>query len=514
MAGSKNSPKRQPPAEQASLDLVPHNGESSASPDIGAEPQQSRRRAGEAALARADRFISELGPDSGYARKPVEAIVIRPIEGRLTTQARRWYNVLLRNAQVNPPQPGQRVRMPLSSFYKDARQEGIGNEYLSEVLNVLVTTPIEWGDSPKALQGKRYKWSTATLLSFASIAKGSTGKAELVYDFDPEVKALMLQPEVYAKVALEVVAKMSSHAALFLYELGSRYYSPKSELSSKELPWKDWVVPMTGSSKVNVDKLLYKTFARDTLKPALLEVNNDLLDLPFTISAETRMIGRKVEKLRFTVQPKRSAATPTLGTSEGIQLEVEHLSLIGRLIAMGVPQADAMRMYESFGHERVRAAIESVERRKATDPIDNPVSYFRKVLKTAKSEEGVVDVESKMLPPAPVSTPSAAPSSINAAIAKKYQAEQRDEAVSLFEEGTDDMKEEAYARFEQEGLPGSGDAIKREWASFRKKGRAAKLSPLVKQPFFKWYVGEVQLPDDNELLLWATRRGYITYNLE
>lgn len=465
-----------------------------------------------------DSFIDDMGPDNGYTKKPVEAITIQPTEGKLTLQARRWYNVLLRHAQVNEPQAGQRIRMPLRRFLRDARQEKVNNEYMSEVLKILVSTPIEWGDSAKNLQGASYQWSVSTLLSYASITKKS-GTTELIYDFDPAVKAKMLEPEVYAKISLDVQAKMSTYAALYLYELGTRYYKPRDQLSSKERPWKEWVVAMLGNRKVSIDKLLFKTFARDTLKPALQEVNDPRLGLPWEIRAETRKVARRVEALRFTVTARQPRdKDQELGTAEGLQIEVDHLTLIGRLINLGVTQASAVKLYNEYGHETLRQGVDNFERhieRRPADspPIENIVSYLHKVLKTVKVGSDVVDVESKVVSVG-VSRASSPPGgTINAVLAKKYQEVHRKDSIALFEESTDAMKQEEYDRFESEGLAAAGNAVQREWAAFRKKGNGAKLSPLLRTPFFKWLVRDAELPNPDELEAWGRRNGFVTVNI-
>ena len=244
---------------------------------------------------------------AGSVNKPVEAVLIRPVEGRLTLLKRRFFNILLFHAQNDPSAPaqGRYFEITLARLTADAAYESRNMEHLVDVLNQLMSTVVNWGDTPKNLKGPKYRWEGAPLLAYARIEKDERGPARLLYDFHREMHAQLLNPAVYVRLSLAMNATCKTHAALALYEAARRYKTNKDGLS-KRMPWQEWVPILTGNPTIDPKLAQYKYFARDVLRPAIEEINSVQSEL--VVELLEGKAGRRVETLSF----ERRAPAPAL----------------------------------------------------------------------------------------------------------------------------------------------------------------------------------------------------------
>ncbi|VTU41587.1 Initiator Replication protein (plasmid) [Variovorax sp. PBL-H6] len=405
--------------------------------------------------------------------------------------------------------------MPLSQFVQNTRLEQVNNAYLAEVLRMLMTTTVEWGDASAKLSGPEYKWSAATLISHATIQKRVGEVPVLLYDFDPDLRQKMLRPEFYAKVALDVGPKMSTHAAHVLYELGQRYFNDGKGFQSQALPWRQWVVPLTGNADRQVEGLEYKTFMRDVLKPALRDVNDpNVPQIPFTIAIHEQRLGRRVEFIRFIVQPKRQGRSAKLGTKDGLEMPTEDLTLIARAIHLGISQHEAEGIYEKYG-PRMGAGLEAMERRKLSEPIANPANYLRKVIVAQPpSREDVLDVEVKAIGK-PLQTADTTTKNNLAVLRKRHEESLLNDAEALLNESTAQMRRAEYECFERDVLEDLKTPLQRAWREFRRKdvSSEAKLPMFLRDTFLRWYIRDKgwKALDSDDLLHWGAQRGLVEF---
>ncbi len=433
-------------------------------------------------------------------RKAVEAVLIRPKEGKVTLLCRRFFNVLLRHAQDNPVPDGEYHQMPLGKLTQDARYESRNMEYLTEVLNQMLATVVNWGDSARNLKGPKYAWSGASLLAFVRIEKDGRGPTMLYYDFHKEVRAQLLNPRVYAYVSLEMNAKMSTHPALALYELGVRYLSNKNGLTVR-MPWREWVVPLTGNPDISKD-LQYKYFARDVLKPALREVNESQDE--FELIPLVGTVRRRVETLQFAVQRKTGATAGPGGVAAHLaEVEVDELTLIGRLLNLKVPQKTAEEHLKRYGANRLKAALNELEPR--LPAIKNVGAYLKTLLENGDfpSPSDVVDVSCLPVAQGPLQE------SVAVQLQKSYRDEAKRKAYELFLEGLPAQQEELLSRFERERLEGLPQPLRKAWERFRAEWPQKPMTAFIGVPFRDWLIAAEPAPTSEQLLTWAVEQGKI-----
>lgn len=161
------------------------------------------------------------------------------------------------------------------------------------------------------------------------------------WQMDENVQSLLQRPEnLYARIDLELISKLRSGASIALYEICRRYMTNKfghaeGFTASYDLDW--WVLTLTGNPQAHPQ---YKAFKRDTLLPALDEVNN-LEGGEFTVRMEELFkpgMRRRVVGLKFHIKEKVRANAPSL----------ESTSFENRLKALNLNSKQVLKLISKY----------------------------------------------------------------------------------------------------------------------------------------------------------------------
>uniref|UniRef100_UPI0012FCFC26 replication initiation protein n=1 Tax=Azohydromonas aeria TaxID=2590212 RepID=UPI0012FCFC26 len=294
-------------------------------------------------------------PRGAMVVKPVETIALRVTKGKATLLGRRFWNCLVKYAQVNSPNADNMYEMPVALLKKLSGFDSKNMEVLATTLTELQTIAVNWGDSPKSFaQRESYRWESATLLSYASIRKQPGEGPTLVFDFHPAVRPYILKPEVYSLISLEIQRRFRTVGGLVLYEIGERYLSSPNGLSAR-LHWTEWHHILTsrgreGGARSKAPE--WKYFKRDVLDPAVREVNKE--QDKFSIDYHVAKAGRFTTDLQFVVKARRKALRAPADVEQW-QLE--------RLAQWGVSGTEGARLLERLTAADRLKVIETVERR-------------------------------------------------------------------------------------------------------------------------------------------------------
>lgn len=445
-------------------------------------PRQTQllARAEELAAARADQSVAKAN----------EAITIRPKRGKLTLLSRRIYNAFLYHAQqlgVDNPT----YTISLAELIEDARFNSNNTELLKSHIRDMQATTIEWHTS----SGGSQKWTSTQLLGTVHIHEPGRGQTcTITWTYPDPIRERLVKPAHYTRVLLEISSMMRSYAAAVLYELGLRYLTSPGGLTMREdLLW--WAAVLTGRS--DIKEVEYRDFNRFTIKKALAEL--EALCEDFRMELIEHKVGRKVEELQFRVVRKAQASL--VGMTDSTQ-NVFDLSLIERLVAIGIKRADAQDLYAVTDEGVLRAALEHVEQRMkntALEPLKSPAAYLRDALK--KQYAGSAGQGGQSPTPAALPQPGAAERIQQ--LRDEWRLHKSAQARSLFEEMPEADRAEKIAAFEAEHLPELAAPIARAWRRDQVKSRVAAST------FFRWlasslWPGEVT---DKELLEFALSRG-------
>ncbi|NRF65581.1 replication initiation protein [Aquincola sp. S2] len=429
-------------------------------------------------------------------QKANESIAIRPKKGRLTLLSRRIYNALLYHAQQQGVDERQ-YTLPLATLIGDSHFNSRNVALLKEHIREMQTTLIEWNSVGTGEQ----RWTSSQLLGTVEIAERGSGYPVIItWSYPDKVRERLLKPNRYTKILLEVGAQMRSYAAAVLFELGMQYLTSPSRLTMREdLFW--WASVLTGRS--DIEKVDYRYFKRDVLRPALAEV--DALQDDFSLELIEHREGRRIAELQFMVHRKAQSA---LGVTE--DRNPFDLVLVERLRKLGLKDEEADRLYSKTDEGLLRATLDHVEQRlrhPGLPPLAAPAAYLRDALKKgyAGATPALVAAEPAPGPAAePARSPPAAHTSVQS-IRDEWERARAKAAEDRFHAAPADRRAAWQQAFEAAQLEGLLAPLAQAW---RRDGPASRIAgPL----FFRWLARQESPaePTEGELLNFAIRRGML-----
>ena len=297
-------------------------------------------------------------------RKAHEAISIRPTSGKMTFLSRKIFNTLLYHAQRQSELTIYRI--PLSELTVGVDYDSKDTMLLRDHLRKMVETTVEWHDTKK-------RWGVGSLLSEAEIRfDGKKSYAE--WSYGPKVRQFLLDPERYTPISLEHQALFRSHAGLTLFEICSRYVTNPSGLTNRAPPeW--WFSVLTGNPNATPDTHFYRYFKRDTLTPAIAEIN---AIAKIRVELLEHKKGRKVLEIQFAIMVCAQASLDLPSPP------VIDSSLLDRITALGISKAEAEDIFAFQPEISLRATLTLVEDRVKNpklSALDSPAAFFKSALR-------------------------------------------------------------------------------------------------------------------------------------
>ena len=332
---------------------------------------------------------SPSDPDSQVLRKPVNTLAIVPKSARITSLGRKTYNVLLYEAQ-DQGMERESYRAPLERVVRGIDFDSNDHALVKKHLRAMVSTTVEW-QSPTTGEGAA--WNISGLLAHARLSK-EKGQVWVEWSYAVNLKAELLHPTVFARLKLEIISQLRSHAGIALYEICTRY---KDIGRTSRQDWRWWRPVLSGQPDSDkTARLEYRIFKRDTLKPAIAEMNA-ITDLEVELVEYKN--GRAISEIQFLIRPSLQPSLALMTPPAPADLR-----LIARARELGVPDDKADDLVEEFGENAVAAALEVLAERikKAfPEPLRNPYRYLRSVMPSelAKAERKEADAGARAMPP-------------------------------------------------------------------------------------------------------------------
>jgi hypothetical protein len=302
--------------------------------------------------------LSPADVEAEHLLKHVNAVALMPVAGgrRISLLGRRVFNVLLHRAQEVGEQDEYQARM--HEVVSDAGYNSNDTAPIRKILRELMSTTVEW-QSPT--NGEIETWDACNLLSGAGTTKDKrTGAVTIRWRYDSKVRAQLLSPDRYARLSLEAITQLSTHAAMALYEICARYVDNPGHLTARQ-HWRWWRPVLTGVSSYNT-KAEYRFFKRDVLRKAIAEINACTnIEVRGPIEHKEKD-NRTIAEIQFEVFAK---STGTLRKSPVPlnQVVVDDLPLIGRAVNAGVKQLEAEDLIRKHGPARLAAALDELDKR-------------------------------------------------------------------------------------------------------------------------------------------------------
>lgn len=429
-----------------------------------------------------------------HLRKAVEAIAIKPRAGKLTLLSRKLFNILLAKAQGKGLSEPVHT-MPLSELCSIAQFESGDTELVKEHLRKMVSTTVEWSNGVK---GSR-RWGITTLIGGVELIENGQ-RCTIQWTYSEQIKEKLLAPNVYTRLSLQFQNSFRSAAALALYEICVRYVDSPGQLTMR-MPWIEWRPTLTGTPDSEKEQVYseYKYFKRDVLKPSVLEVNA-LTQIEVELIEHKK--GRSVSDIQFTVKPKQQ------GSFELEDNNLFDMSLVSRMLQLGLSQPQAEKLYADHDEGQVRAALDYTEQRvKQKPPIENVPGYFRRALTEAYGYKppGVIADEMRKSLENPVKEPQPIKTGVHVAesLTQSWWGSKRTEARAIFDALDVSNQERQKQDFAGTGLPAH---LAKSWQKHELKNKMCEAS------FNQWLVREIKAPTEGDLFTFGLATGLLTVN--
>lgn len=319
----------------------------------------------------ADSTKLPLFEDDKFARAN-ETIAFQVKEGRLTVVMRRLFHYLLYCAHKDGAR--ETYSRPLQEVLAQIGYNSDNIDALKERLREMRQMAIEWNVDDR----KETRWGASGLLSTVEIVISKTGGWSVVeWTLAPFVRDRVVNTFTYTELSLRIHTQLRGNASIGLYEICSRYKNMPTRMTPAK-PWQWWWAQINGEPEAALsDKMEYRYFYRDTLKKAIVEVN-EISNIEVELKLHKK--GKWIDKVQFVV--KRKDEAPTLPN-----LETDTLSL--ELTALGMLARDARKIISEHPLELIRKTLALMAKRVA-DPaqpkLRSPAAYFKEALKGRYAE--------------------------------------------------------------------------------------------------------------------------------
>ena len=330
--------------------------------------------------------------------KHVNAVALMPVQGgrRISLLGRRLFNVLLHRSQDEGEQEEYEAR--LHEVVSDADYNSKDTAPLKKILKELMTTTVEW-QSPSS--GEIETWDACNLLSGAGITKDKrTGAVTIRWRFDSKVRQQLLSPDRYARLSIEAITQLSSHAAMALYEICARYVDNPGHKTARQ-HWRWWKPVLTGFSGDD-SKSEYRFFKRDVLNRAIAEINERTnIEVRGPIEHKERD-NKTIAEIQFEVWVKGQRTMREIKKPLH-DVTPQDLPIIGRAISAGVKQSDAEDLLRKHGRDPLASAVGDLETRlqmpvEVVGEVRKPASWIKENLeRKAKKARAAVLPDAKKI---------------------------------------------------------------------------------------------------------------------
>lgn len=433
--------------------------------------------------------------------KPVEVVHMFNKKGEINFLLKKAWLLLhdysLQQGLLHEPQK-RRFRVLLRQLCRDIAFDSNNHQHLKRTLTSAIETSVSWGPSARDKTGERSEWEATALLAdckFLVVA----GHLYIDWSYSDVLLAQLRREGAYFRLALAAVRKARSLSALNLYLLCERFRTNHNGLSAKYRPIEAYEALSSNVLTTDAEqaRFQYKYFKRDTLGPAVAEVNS--YDAGFKVEVREVKAGRSISWIQFVVREDKQPLSP------GIKVAIE-----SRLVTLGIGVQVARDACRFNSVEALEAAVQRLDERLAKPPqINNIESYFRSVLDLARKGE--------------ISSPSAGPPEVHAPIATQVKEQTYAEVLQSVREAylssteaakayyktlPEDEREALLERFKVEVVDVSANmSLMRTFASKR------AATPLVAVNLYPWIRkrGFTYDPPELEVMQYGVSTGLLKF---
>ena len=219
----------------------------------------------------------------------------------------------------------------------------------------------------------------------------NNGAITVFWRFDSEMEPYLLNPERFALLRLETIARLGRASSIALYEICARYVSTETG-STGWKPWEWWVSALTGTPTTGVKRSKtyseFRYFNKLVVKPSIEEINEKT---EITIVMETVKNGRNITDIRFL--SKKSSGSPA-ARKVTPQVDPRNLALIKAAETLDVDAASMEKFLKKYafgaveaGVTSLRAALKQRDGSVELEPIRSNRAYLKGVLERMNGQK-------------------------------------------------------------------------------------------------------------------------------
>jgi len=405
-------------------------------------------------MTRKDPIISLLS----RLNKPNQALVIKPEKGKLAGNGLKLHLALLFKSQQQMLMNGQGI--PDSDFmFEAAVVDLIDLINVSDTSDIrqslkgyfvdMMSTVVRW-ESPDVIKSSTVIWAGMPMLSFAELELRN-GKLWARWQLPGPLLRAVADPTLYTPIDLLAVSRLSSYAAVALYQICVRYRHNPSGVTSKNTP--DWWLDALISTPA-IDPKTKKRVVREWRKKKNAIVIDAILDINSKTDIEVELLefregeGKNVTGVQFAVKQKI--------IQHAASVVAVDLDIVRLCTKIGLSQSVVDSHMKSYSIDQIKQALITLEARMGREDLDSinkPATYLSKLLRDVAEKPNVQggavstlnsQVRVDLAPPKALNEPVALLRSAITAV--------KEEVLGLDIEVRKMYAERAFASFKEKGL--------------------------------------------------------------
>lgn len=405
--------------------------------------------------------------------QPMQSIALRPTHGAITRNMSLLWLKIIQEIQQQPEDTVYKIPLKsLVEFIGDAKNY----DRLKENLKALNAVQVEWN----TISTEGEQWAVSSLLAQAKVIK-VRNSATIEVSLPPDINRGVRELKQFSVLNLLLARELKNPAALSLFRIAVAYETNPSRLTFRKAPV-EWESMLRGTPRQAGTEFEYKYFKRDTLLPALAEVNR-LTHL--TLELIEHKEGRTIKELQFRVNQK---AEGDLAQSNESGAEAEAIAL---LKVSGVRTTEARALVASFGVERVKRNVEYLHKKKSESPskVRSETAYIKAAIQNDYADREILEGDVTVVTADPASKKGVSQLAADREIAmQSFQAHRRSQVNGLFMEMPYRESTQHWERF--------SETVKKEknqtlLSAITSKGLKAKI---VQVAFYDWLADQLLDP--------------------
>lgn len=435
------------------------------------------------------------------------ALAIEPLTMALTVTGRKAYDVMLWLAQRSTPNADGGYSSPVSAILKRYGSTTKASERVQRYIEQMVQTTVVWrplaaseqgtmlldGFEPGAAQVVTDEARTFALLAEARLFMRG-GEAWVTWYYPPSIKEQLINPERWAQIELNSIARLSTYTAVALYEICARYKDSPGGLTSRHDP-DFWTRVLREGGGLKPRE--FRKFKNELLVPAIAEINDKT-----EISVE--LVEHREHSQLVSVQFK-VARRPREVERVPEPADVTQALRSGKL---GLREEEVDGLVLRYGEVRVNEALDALERyveSPGAARINNRLAYLKAILANKEPQ----DAASPPVTPVPArAVPMPDPRKDQEELANAWKAHRMRQVRAEFTELSQDEK----VRWIDEATPIILSSTLITPGMRRRLAEKDWESPLISRVVLDVYAkarygSQWQEPSEMDLVLFAAAEG-------